>query len=176
MIKIKIIDKENKDDINIKNEPFALYGKMIPSYNGIWTYSVDIFPEEEIIFMTFPDENYDYDKMADESIFVGAYDENDNCIGLAIYKHSWNKYLYLYDLKVCSNYRKLGIAKKLVEEGKKIAKDNGYIGIYTQGQDNNLSACLFYIKTGFVIGGFDTMIYKGTKQEGKSDIVFYLDC
>ena len=38
--------------------------------------------------------------------------------------------------------------------------------------DNNLSACLFYIKTGFKIGGLDTNVYKGTKQEGKADIFF----
>lgn len=176
MIEIKMIDEKNKKDINIKNEPFPLYGKMIPSYNGKWTYLVDRFSDEQITYMTFPDENYDYDKLSKESFFVGAYNEDGDCIGLAIYQHDWHKYLYLYDLKVCTAYRKSGIGKRLIEEGKKIAKSNGYNGIYTQGQDNNLSACLFYIKTGFVIGGLDTMRYKGTKQEGKSDIIFYLDC
>ncbi len=53
---------------------------------------------------------------------------------------------------------------------------SGYNGIYTQGQDNNLGACLFYVKAGFYIGGLDTNVYKGTKQEGKSDIIFYYDC
>ena len=56
-----------------------------------------------------------------------------------------------------------------------IALENGYHGIYTIGQDNNLSADLFYLKNGFEIGGFNTQVYKGTKQEGKSDIYFYLD-
>lgn len=90
--------------------------------------------------MCFPDENYDYDKMAENSTFIGAYD-NNVCIGLAI-----------------------------------IQKGSGYLGLYTQGQDNNLGACLFYIKNHFYIGGFDTNVYKGTKQEGKSDIIFYCDC
>lgn len=31
-------------------------------------------------------------------------------------------------------------------------------------------------KTGFHIGGLDTNVYKGTKQEGKADIIFYCDC
>lgn len=65
--------------------------------------------------------------------------------------------------------------KKLIEAAKTVAVDNGYRGIYTQGQDNNLTACLFYIKNGFHIGGLDTEVYKGTKQEGKADIIFYLD-
>jgi hypothetical protein len=47
--------------------------------------------------------------------------------------------------------------------------------IYTIGQDNNLSACLFYIKSGFVIGGFNTHVYGGTNQANKSNIYFYLD-
>ncbi|HNX16683.1 MAG TPA: GNAT family N-acetyltransferase, partial [Bacilli bacterium] len=47
---------------------------------------------------------------------------------------------------------------------------------YTIAQDNNLSACLFYLNNGFRIGGLDTEIYKGTPQEGKSDIFFYKDC
>ena len=39
---------------------------------------------------------------------------------------------------------------------------------------NNLNACLFYIGCGFEIGGLNTRVYEGTKQEGKSDIYFYL--
>ena len=45
----------------------------------------------------------------------------------------------------------------------------------TVGQDNNLSACLFYLHHGFSIGGFDNRSYDGTSQEGKSDIYFYRD-
>ena len=85
------------------------------------------------------------------------------------------KYMYLYDLKVNLDYRGLQIGKKLIEKSKEIAVKQGYKGIYTQGQDNNLGACLFYLKNGFVIGGLDTHVYTGTSQEGKSDILFYLD-
>lgn len=33
-IDIRIITKENEADINIKNEPFTLFGHMIPDYMG----------------------------------------------------------------------------------------------------------------------------------------------
>ena len=56
----------------------------------------------------------------------------------------------------------------------KLAKELGYIGLYTICQDNNLGAATFYLKNHFVIGGFDNQIYRGTAQEGKSDILFYL--
>lgn len=174
MIDIRIINAEHKQDINIPNEPFLLSGRMIPTYiDEQWNYSVEKFGMEQQ--MCFPDENYSYDDMVENSTFIGAYD-NEKCIGLAIMQEGFFKYMYLYDLKVNSAYRKCGVAKALIEKAKTIAKEKGYTGIYTQGQDNNLGACLFYIKVGFYIGGFDSNVYKGTKQEGKADIIFYLDC
>lgn len=174
MIDIRIINAEHKQDINIPNEPFLLSGRMIPTYiDEEWNYSVEKFGMEQQ--MCFPDENYSYDDMVENSTFIGAYD-NEKCIGLAIMQEGFFKYMYLYDLKVNSAYRKCGVAKALIEKAKTIAKEKGYTGIYTQGQDNNLGACLFYIKVGFYIGGFDSNVYKGTKQEGKADIIFYLDC
>lgn len=176
MIQIKRITEANQDDINIPNEPFALWGKMIPTYDGKkWAYTTEKFKENEISEMVFPDENYDFESRKKECFFVGAYNEYGKCVALAVFKRDWYKYLYLEDLKVCKDYRGVGIGKLLFDEGKKIAAENGYRGIYTIGQDNNLSACLFYIKSGFVIGGFNTHVYNGTNQTDKSNIYFYLD-
>ena len=176
MIEIKIIDTFHKHDINIPNEPFQLIGKMIPSYTDEqWDYRVSYFDEASRTTMCFPNENYCYEDMKDHSVFIGAYD-NDTCIGLAILQKAWFKYMYLYDLKVSKDYRSRGVATALIQKAKEVCQERGYTGIYTIGQDNNLSACLFYIKTGFRIGGLDTNVYKGTNQEGKADIMFYLDC
>ena len=83
--------------------------------------------------------------------------------------------MYLYDLKVNAEYRRKCIGKKLIEKAKEIALNLNYNGLYTQGQDNNLGACLFYLKNGFVIGGLDTEVYKGTPQQDKKDVIFYCD-
>jgi ribosomal protein S18 acetylase RimI-like enzyme len=176
MILIKRIDETTKNDINIPNEPFTIWGKMIPIFDGNkWTYETAKLEEIQVSEMRFPDENYDFNLRKEECIFVGAYDDQEKCIGLAIYKKDWLKYIYLEDLKVSKEYRGNGIGKLLLDEGKNIAIENGYRGIYTIGQDNNLSACLFYIKCGFVIGGLNTYVYRGTNQSNKSDIYFYLD-
>lgn len=175
-ITVKRIDENNSKYINIPNESFALYGRMIPTYDGEkWRYTTLKFDENQISEMIFPDENYDFELMKKDCFFVGAYDEDNKCVGLAIYRREWFKYLYLYDLKVNKDFRGLGIGKKLLEEGAKIAIENGYRGIYTIAQDNNLTACLFYIKNEFEIGGFNTHEYRGTSQEDKSNIYFYLD-
>lgn len=176
MIKIRIIDEERKQDINIPNEPFSLFGRMIPSYiNEKWQYEIVRYSKEEITEMCFPNENYDYDAMKLNSTFIGAYDGED-CIALAILQDSFMKYMYLYDLKVSKKYRHTGVASALIQKAKEVCTNKGYRGLYTQGQDNNLSACLFYLKSGFYIGGFDSNVYKGTSQEGKADIIFYSDC
>ncbi|MBQ8859373.1 MAG: GNAT family N-acetyltransferase [Clostridia bacterium] len=175
MITIRIIGEDRKEDINIKNEPFKLFGRMLPSYTGEeWRYEIERSPTEKITEMRFPDENYPYDELAESCIFIGAYD-GDACIGLAILRHEWHKFLYLYDLKVNADYRGRHIGRRLIDKAKAIALENGYRGLWTQGQDNNLAACLFYIANGFAIGGLDTHIYAGTSQEGKKDILFYYD-
>ena len=172
-ITTRIIDKNHSKDINIPNEPFWVFGRMIPTYiNENWEYTTEDFSEK--LQMCFPDENYSYDKLSLNSVFIGAYDE-DICIGLAILQNAMFKYMYLYDLKVNQAYRRTGVSHLLIKKAGEVALNNNYRGIYTQAQDNNLGACLFYLKAGFVIGGLDTTVYKGTPQENKKDIYFYLD-
>ncbi len=104
MITVKIIDHTYKNDINIKNEPFKLFGRMIPSYsNEQWNYSIERFAEESITEICFPDENHNWEKLSKSSVFVGTYN-GDQCIGLAILQQAMMKYMYLYDLKVNADY------------------------------------------------------------------------
>ena len=174
MIRITVIDREHRQDIRLPNEPFAMTGRIVPSYvNEQWSYEVRPFPPERVGEMCFPDENYDYDEMKD-SVFLGAY-EDEKCVGLAVLQPGFFRYLYLYDLKVCRAYRGQKIGALLIDKAREIALQHGYRGLYTQGQDNNVGACLFYLHYGFHIGGLDTEVYRGTRQEGKADILFYLD-
>lgn len=171
MIEIRVIDKAHEADINLPNEPFSLFGRMIPTYQDErWSYRVETFAAAQS--MTFPDENYSYDELAQSSTFLGAYD-GERCVGLAIMQEGFFRYMYLYDLKISAPYRAQGVATRLIERAMQIATQKGYIGIYTQAQDNNLAACRFYLHCGFTIGGFDQRLYDGTKQEGKADITFY---
>lgn len=171
MVEIHRITREDPKDLNLKNEPFVMPGRFIPSLcEGVWSYRTEPFSEAQV--MTFPDENYDFDSLEQNSVILGAY-EGDVCLGIAIYQEAFLKYYYLYDLKVCANARGKGVGRKLIEAGMEEAKKRGYIGIYTQAQDNNLNACLFYLKAGFQIGGFDNRLYGGTSQAHKADILFY---
>ena len=175
MVEIRAIDPAHKQDIRLPNEPFPLRGRMVPSCeNGLWRYRVEKSAPQDVGEMCFPDEDYDYDALAKDHIFLGAYD-GESCIGLAVLADDWFRYMYLDDLKVCRRYRGQGVGKALVAKALAAAHDRSYRGLYTIGQDDNLSVCLFYLKMGFVIGGFDNRIYRGTAQEDKANIIFYLD-
>lgn len=169
MIEIRKITESA--DVNIPNEPFTLWGKMIPSLqDGKWEYRTEEFnTRTEMCFPDFPYEVPDKD-----SFFLGAYD-NDTCIGVAVLRKAMFRYLYLEDLKVCKAYRGQGIGGMLIDACLEQAKAESMQGVYTVGQDNNLSACLFYLRHGFQIGGFDNRSYRGTVQEDKADIYFYRD-
>lgn len=175
MAQIRKIDAQHKRDIRLPNEPFSLFGRFEVRYrDGEWSYTLQRFPLEEVRQMRFPEENYDFDKMRD-SVFLGAY-EAERCVGLAILQPGLFRYMYLYDLKICSAWRGRGIGRELIQAACAVARENGYRGLYTQGQDDNPGACLFYLNAGFEIGGLDTHVYRGTAQEGKADVLFYCDC
>lgn len=175
-VAIRRIGAGRKEDIKLVNQPFLQFGRLIPRYDGsFWSSTEELFSKEAVSEITFPNENYDYDVMRKEHFFVGAYDEQDRCVGLAIYKKDWFRYLYLSDMKVNADMRGMGIGGKLLEEGGKIARENGYRGVYLIAQDTNLAACRFYLGHGFTIGGLNTRQYDGTGQEGSSDVYFYRD-
>lgn len=171
-MEIRPITRDVAADLHLPNEPFEMPGRFIPERkDGKWSYRIEWF--EKVQTMCFPDENYDYEKYSREGFLLGAY-EDDKCIGIGIFRDDFWKYMYLYDLKVNSAHRGKGVGKALVRAGLEEARKRGYLGIFLQAQDNNLNACMFYLKTGFQIGGFNDRVYDGTSQEGKSDIFFYL--
>lgn len=183
MITIKLIDEQHSADINLPNESFRIFGRLLPKYsNGEWSCESVLFSTTDVTELCFPNENYDFELMSANSTFIGAYDVEDahggteKCVALAVMQEGFFKYMYLYDLKVSAAVRGKGVGTKLIERAKALALERGYRGIYVIAQDNNLGACLFYLKNGFRLGGLDTEVYKGTAQEGKRDIIFYLDC
>ncbi|MGO4942953.1 GNAT family N-acetyltransferase [Ruoffia tabacinasalis] len=169
----KLITKDEEAALNLPNEPFELYGKLVVSLNNKqWTYKEELF--EQVEEQTFPEENYIYEEIVEKGFAIGAF-QDSKCVALAIFENHWNEYMYLADLKVTKEYRRFGHGQELIKQGFIEAQSLGYKGLFTIGQDNNLGACKFYLNQGFEIGGFNNRDYDFTQQEGKSDIYFYLN-
>ncbi|KRM96473.1 acetyltransferase [Liquorilactobacillus aquaticus DSM 21051] len=172
---VKIITKDDEQSLLLKNNAFDIWGEIIVKRDKKkWDYEVRKYDKKEIRKQTFPDENYNLEDINKNGFAIGVFD-GEKTIGLAVFKNQWNKYLYLEDLKVSEEYRRKGVARSLLKFAEEIAKEKGYRGLWTIGQNNNVTACEFYLKSGFEIGGLDTEVYNHTSQKGKQNIHFYYD-
>lgn len=172
---IRIITKDNEDGLLLTNNPFAISGELVVTRNSdCWSYDIKKYPQDKVRCQTFPDENYTLEEINNNGFAVGAF-EKEKPIGLAVFQDQWTKYLYLADLKVNQDYRRKGVASLLLNATKNLAKSKKYQGIWAIAQNNNLGACRFYLKYGFIIGGLDTKIYDHSSQADKQNIHFYYD-
>ena len=144
-------------DINKTNEPFTIFGKLVPSFiDGIWTYKEQLFETSHNI--QFPDDHLNWDAYinSDQKIVYLAYNDKA-CVGQIRIVKDWNKYGYIENIAVCKAYRKSGIGEKLFKKAEEWAKTHNLLGLSLEAQDDNLAACRFYIKQGMTLGGVDTM-------------------
>jgi len=168
------ISHRHLSDINKPNQPFLVFGRLIPSYmNGKWTWTEELFeiPYEK----RYPDDELDYGDYVDnpDKIIFMAY-VDDKCVGQIRLRRNWNKYCYVEDIAVDRKYRGMGLGRKLVDTAVQWAKKGGMLGLLAETQDTNLAACRFYHRYGFVLGGADTMLYANCSDSNEKALFWYL--
>ncbi len=82
------------------------------------------------------------------------------CVGQIVLRKDWNKYAYIEDICVAKLSRGQGIGASFIQKAVEWAKRSDLKGLALETQDNNLLACRFYAKCGFVIGAVNTMLYR----------------
>ncbi len=159
------INQQNLADINKANQPFEIIGKIKPTFvDGIWTYKEEIYEQSSL--KVYPSDLCDYAVYIDNSdktVFF-AY-SNAECIGQIILKRDWNRYAFIEDICVAKSARRQGIGSSLIQKAIEWAKISDLKGLALETQDNNLLACRFYAKCGFVIGAVNTMLYRNFDNE-----------
>ncbi|MGD6804421.1 GNAT family N-acetyltransferase [Rossellomorea aquimaris] len=154
---IASLKQELIEDIPKTNDYFTLYGRVIPSLqSGKWTYKEILF--DEASETRFPDDKLDwsqYINSEDRALFL-AY-TNDTCIGQIRIVKDWNHFCYIENIAAKQEYRGSGVGKLLLHKAEEWAKQRKLIGMSLETQDDNLGACRFYVKHGFLLGGADTL-------------------
>ena len=157
----KIVIRPLKDQfitiINDTNESFPVIGKILPSFsNGLWSYEEQLYDTPSEI--RFPDDKLDWSAYIDssEKVVLLAFHENA-CIGQIRLFKDWNRFAYIENIAVRSSFRKSGVGHLLLEAAETWAKEQSLIGLSLEAQNDNLIACRFYVKEGFVLGGVDTL-------------------
>jgi len=72
----------------------------------------------------------------------------------------WNKFAYIEELTVDTEFRGSGIGQALIKYVIEWAREHNYPGVTLETQTNNVPACKLYEKCGFVLSGFDINAYK----------------
>ena len=86
----------------------------------------------------------------------------------------WNKFAYVEELIVDTEFRGQGVGRALMDCAIRWAREQGFPGLTLETQDNNVPACKFYEKCGFVLSGFDLYAYKELDNSGEIALYWYL--
>ncbi len=159
------INQQNLADINKANQPFEIIGKIKPTFaDGVWTYTEEIY--EQSYMKVYTNDLCDYADYIDnpDKIIYFVYSGTD-CIGQIILKRDWNGYAFIEDICVAKSARRQRIGTELIQKAIEWTKNSGLKGLALETQDNNLLACRFYAKCGFVIGAVNTMLYRNFDNE-----------
>ncbi len=168
------IDGKHLCDLNKPNQPFPVFGRLVPTFaKGEWTWTEELVetPYEK----QYPDDELDYSEYIgnpDKIIFM-AYVDNQ-CLGQIRLRRNWNKYCYIEDIAVGRVYRGMGLGRKLINIAIQWAKDSRMPGLMLETQDINLAACRFYYRCGFVLGAVDTMLYRNCINCDEKALFWYM--
>ncbi|MFS3929133.1 GNAT family N-acetyltransferase [Priestia flexa] len=154
---ISSLNNELIDDINMTNDFFELYGRVVPSLqSGRWSYKEVFFNKTRKT--RFPDDKLDwsqYINQEDKALFLVYM--NNTCIGQIRIIKDWNRFCYIESISTKKEYRGSGVGTLLLNKAEEWAKQRQLIGMSLETQDDNLGACRFYVKQGFTLGGVDTL-------------------
>lgn len=81
--------------------------------------------------------------------------------GQILVQEHWNRLAMIWDIAVDPPFRRLGISCRLVAEAVAWARARGPPGVMLETQNINVPASQLYERCGFVLGGFDTCLYRG---------------
>ncbi|MCL2203254.1 MAG: GNAT family N-acetyltransferase [Defluviitaleaceae bacterium] len=165
---------ENLKDINKSNQPFTIIGKIIPTFiDGTWSFTECLYesPYEKI----YPNDEGPWESYINNpNRIVFLYYAGNKCVGQVRLRKNWNNYAYIEDITVSKNHRSTGIGKQLIQKSTEWARENNMCGVMLETQDNNLLACRFYHKMGFIIGAVDTMLYANFDNADEKAVFWYL--
>ena len=86
----------------------------------------------------------------------------------------WNKFAYVEELIVDTEFRGKGVGHALMTRAIAWAKQHNFPGLTLETQDNNVPACKFYEKCGFVLGGFDLYAFRNLSNASEIALYWYL--
>ena len=147
------------NEVNVKK-----YIKDLSKYEIACEYEQSFDISNWVFFMAF-----------DEDIPVGAVtivSKTDNVNML----EKRNDISVLWDIRVADDYKHKGIGQKLFDKATKWSRQQGFIQMKIECQNNNVPACKFYHKQGAILCKIDEYAYLLDEScKGEIQFIWYLN-
>lgn len=105
-------------------------------------------------------------------LLLAAKDEF-HVAGYLLATTAWNGCASIEDIAISRRYRRTGIGKRLMDEAVAWAAALNLRAIRLETQSSNVSACRFYARYGFVLGGYDRYLYSQLDENDREDVALY---
>jgi len=100
----------------------------------------------------------DFAEIGPDRLLAVARDGGRLC-GYILMSESWNGYASIDDIAVDRAVRGSGLGTRLMDRAVQWARERRLPGMRLETQSNNVPACRFYQRYGFVLGGYDEHQY-----------------
>lgn len=102
-----------------------------------------------------------------------AANDGGQLAGYLLATLGWNGCANIEDIAISRPYRRAGVGRQLMDQAVAWAAGMNFHAIRLETQSSNVSACRFYAKYGFVLGGGDRYLYSQLGEEVRGDAALY---
>lgn len=168
---IEEINVKNVKDVNQSDGEFIIDARVaLYAENDVIRYEILKVPstkkryKAEASYTTYADD-------PNKTVFLAYVD--GQIAGQIVLRKNWNNYAYIEDIVVDVKYRRQGVGLELMTQAKRWARERELVGLMLETQNNNVSACKFYERCGFRLGGFDRYLYKGINRDTEEVALYW---
>ena len=172
-IQIRQMDAQSINQVDQFNRNSMVNSKLVLHVeNNQLTYSiVSVEPYEKVLSVDAEDYTTFVDNPQKVIFFADVAGKPVGQIKMIPW---WNKFAYVEELVVDTEFRAKGVGYALMTRAIQWAKQQHFPGITLETQDNNVSVCKFYEKCGFVLAGFDLYAYRNLDNPSEIALYWYL--
>ena len=172
-MQIRELSSENVHEIARCDDSFEVDSRLaLHARDGALRYTIVPVPPYR---KRYPQDDVDYRQYMgreDRAVFLAYVDGQP--AGHIRLRENWNRLAYVENIAVDVRFRRQGVGSALMRQASAWARAGRLCGIMLETQDNNVAACRFYERCGFVLGGFDRMVYRGLKETDEVALYWYL--
>ncbi len=93
---------------------------------------------------------------------------------LEVEPSTWRGVGWIWNILIDKGYRGLGLGRQFIELATAWATEHGLQALVAETQTNNINACRFYARMGFVAGGIDDRYYRyGNNPATAQDVAIF---